>query len=146
MSQCSLNLRTGFMSTAHAMCHFKRLRLTQTCQVKSTATGVLIQHKAKRNKKKTHKKKRKGMNNRSYHALQSEVGGFSCPCTCISIWHQASGRTVHTKKQKKRLHVSFFGFGAVGCGSVSSLLKGTETPVHDLVNLSCDYLLNTNKY
>lgn len=50
------------------------------------------------------------------------------------------------KNKKGRLHVSFFGFGAVGCGSVSSLLKGKETPVHDLVNLSCDYLLNTNKY
>lgn len=40
------------------------------------------------------------------------------------------------------LHVSSSTW-AVSSSSVSSILKGTEMALHDLVNLSCDYLLNT---
>lgn len=84
------------------------------------ATGVLIQHKAKKRDEKEF-----------YHALQSEVGGFSCPCTCIS-----SGAGPVAEQCVLKMHVSLWTW-AVCFGSVTSISNGTETPVHDLVNLSC---------
>lgn len=73
-------------------CVLKGFRQHQDSPRQSLATGVLIQHKAKK----------KGGDGKegNYHALQSEVGGrFSCPCTCIFIWHRAQwqSRTVCAK-------------------------------------------------
>lgn len=85
--------------------------------VNSAATGVLVQHEAKKWDEK-----------QSYRAAQSEVGGrFSCPCTCIYIWLRASGRTAGAT-----MHVWSLTW-AVSYGSVPLFLKGTEMAVHDLI-------------
>lgn len=101
--------------------------------VNGMATWVLIQHKAKK----------KGMKKRKLlcTAEQTDVGGgFSCPL--YLYLHLAQGQGA--ERCVLKMHVSSL-IWAVSFGSVSSLLKGTQMALHDLVNLSWDYLLNTNK-
>lgn len=74
-------------------------------------------------------------------AEQTDVGGgFSCPL--YLYLHLAQGQGA--ERCVLKMHVSSL-IWAVSFGSVSSLLKGTQMALHDLVNLSWDYLLNTNK-
>lgn len=90
---------------------------------------MLIQHKAKKRDEKL------------CTAEQTDVGGgFSCPL--YLYLHLAQGQGA--ERGVLKMHVSSL-IWAVSFGSVSSLLKGTQMALHDLVNLSWDYLLNTNK-
>lgn len=103
------------------------------------ATGVLIQHKAKKKRK----EKRQGMEKmeRVMHcrARWEDEATLepACSCRCRAVWQNMYLKTCMFNCQ--------LGLLALVAIFKNKTKKGTEAPVHDLVNLSCDYLLNTNK-